>query len=63
MGQPFILVVEDDTRLVMVLEDVLNAEGYRVAVARNGEEAIKALSNGIPDLIVLDVEMPRMSGI
>ena len=59
---PRILVVEDDARLVHTLEDVLAAEGYVVQSARNGLAAISALSTFTPDLMLIDMEMPGMSG-
>jgi len=59
---PRILVVEDDARLVHTLEDVLEAEGYVVRSARNGLAAIAALSTFTPDLLLVDMEMPGMSG-
>jgi len=59
---PRILVVEDDARLVHTLEDVLEAEGYVVRSARNGLAAITALSTFTPDLLLVDMEMPGMSG-
>jgi len=59
---PRILVVEDDVRLVLALEDVLRAEGYEIRSARNGNAAIAALSTFTPDLMLIDMEMPGMSG-
>jgi two-component system, OmpR family, response regulator MprA len=59
---PRILIVEDDTRLVHTLEDVLQAEGYEIRSARNGLAAISALSTFTPDLLLVDMEMPGMSG-
>jgi two-component system response regulator MprA len=60
--RPRILVVEDDPRLVMALEDSLIAEGYDVAVARNGRDAIASLAKSMPALVILDVDMPGMDG-
>ena len=59
---PRILIVEDDARLVLALEDVLEAEGYEVRSARNGHAAISVLSTFTPDLMLIDMEMPGMSG-
>jgi len=59
---PRILVVEDDPRLVHTLEDVLQDEGYEVRSARNGLAAISALTTFTPDLMLVDMEMPGMSG-
>jgi DNA-binding response OmpR family regulator len=52
-----ILVVEDDTSLAHLEGEVLTANGYVVAIARNGELAIAALRQSIPDLVLLDLEL------
>ena len=58
-----ILVVEDDTSLARLEGEVLTANGYTVAIAGNGELAIAALSQSIPDLVLLDLELSgNMSG-
>jgi two-component system response regulator MprA len=61
-GAARILIVEDDDRLVLALEDVLKAEGYDIRTARNGLGAISALSTFTPDLMLIDMEMPGMGG-
>ena len=55
---PRILVVEDDASLANVEADVLAACGYTVTLAGTGELAILALHESIPDLVVLDLELP-----
>ena len=57
-----ILVVEDEERIARLLCDNLEAEGYRVALARDGEAGLRALRDGGFDLVLLDVMMPRMDG-
>lgn len=57
-----ILLVEDDISLRDVYYARLQAEGFELAVASNGEEALAAAVKVRPDLIVLDVMMPRISG-
>lgn len=57
-----VLVVEDDPDLAFLLEAFLVREGHRVLLAQNGEQGLAALSLGLPDVIVMDVEMPLMSG-
>lgn len=57
-----ILLVEDDISLRDVYYARLQAEGFELAVASNGEEALAAAVKERPDLIVLDVMMPRISG-
>jgi CheY-like chemotaxis protein len=59
---PHILVVEDDTFLLKVYLERLREEGYDVAVATNGEEALSMAAQKTPALIVLDMILPRMSG-
>jgi len=57
-----ILVVDDDQRNVRLMESILRGSGYQVVKAYNGEEALRLVESGRPDLLVLDVMMPRMSG-
>jgi two-component system sensor kinase len=59
---PTILVVEDDLALVEGLRDILELNGYQVLTARNGQEALASLERRVPDLIVSDIQMPRMDG-
>lgn len=60
---PRILIVEDEEPLVMLLRYNLQAEGYEVDSASNGEDAELKLSEDIPDLVVLDWMIPNVSGI
>ena len=57
-----ILVVDDEKRLVSLVESYLTQEGYRVVSANNGQEALNVARREKPDLIVLDVMMPEMDG-
>jgi DNA-binding response OmpR family regulator len=57
-----ILVVDDEARLVSLIESYLTQEGYRVAKASNGREALFVARTEKPDLIVLDIMMPEMDG-
>ncbi len=61
-GSGTILVVDDDQRNVRLMESILRGSGYQVVKAYNGEEALGAVENGHPDLLLLDVMMPKMSG-
>ncbi|KAB2885164.1 MAG: phosphate regulon transcriptional regulatory protein PhoB [Albidovulum sp.] len=63
MPAPTVLIVEDEPAQREVLAYNLEAEGYRVAQADNGEEALLIVSEGAPDLIVLDWMLPNVSGI
>lgn len=58
-----ILVVDDEKRLVSVVEAYLEQEGYRVVKAYNGREALHVARDEKPDLIILDVMMPEMDGL
>mgnify|MGYP001611938525 FL=1 len=57
-----VLVVDDEANIVLSLEFLLKRAGYDVRVARNGEEAVKAVAERPPDLIILDVMMPALDG-
>lgn len=57
-----VLVVEDDASLVQVLEYNLRREGYQVEVARDGSQALEEARRNQPDLIILDIMLPRMDG-
>ncbi|MGD1951064.1 MAG: response regulator [Leptolyngbyaceae cyanobacterium] len=58
-----ILLVEDDPDNITVLNSYLTAKGYRVRVANDGYQAISAVLANIPDLILMDIQMPRMDGL
>ncbi|MCX6538804.1 MAG: response regulator transcription factor [Acidobacteria bacterium] len=57
-----ILIVEDDEGIAMGLEDDLRLDGYEVAVARDGEDAVRRARERTFDLIVLDIMLPRKDG-
>jgi DNA-binding response OmpR family regulator len=57
-----ILIVDDEKRLVSLVESYLTQEGYRVATAYNGKEALAVAKKEHPDLIILDIMMPEMNG-
>lgn len=57
-----ILIVDDDPLIVRMYERKLVKEGFAVTLAPNGEEGLKALEKEIPDLIMLDVLMPKLNG-
>ncbi len=58
-----ILIVDDDIETVLMMKDYLHFKGYHVLTAFNGEEALVLVKNDLPDLIILDVEMPNMGGL
>ena len=57
-----ILVVDDNDMNLTLVAKILELEGYRVVLARNGREAIQAVELSMPDLAILDVMMPDMDG-
>lgn len=57
-----VLVVEDDVFLSQLLKNRLTREGIEVLLARDGEEAVKTLKSEKPDLILLDLILPKKSG-
>jgi two-component system KDP operon response regulator KdpE len=61
--QQRILVVDDDPNLLVVLAEQLRDDGFDVVTARDGQEALRRLDAGWPDLIILDLTMPRMDGL
>ncbi|MBB3121717.1 EAL domain-containing protein [Pseudoduganella violacea] len=62
LPQPLVLVVDDDAMTRILVTEALEPEGFRLAEAVSGEEAITSFQYGAPDLILLDVTMPGMSG-
>jgi DNA-binding response OmpR family regulator len=57
-----ILIADDEPNIVAALEFLLQRNGYEVQIARNGEEALKLVESGLPDLVLLDIMMPVRSG-
>lgn len=57
-----ILVVEDERELCSILYDDLSSRGYKVEIARNGQEGLDLIQGVEPDLIICDRAMPVMSG-
>lgn len=57
-----VLIADDEPNIVTSLEYLMGKRGYEVKVARNGEEALALVASFLPDLVLLDVMMPRKSG-
>jgi DNA-binding response OmpR family regulator len=57
-----ILIADDEPNIVASLEFLLRQQGYAIRIAHAGDEALAAVGEFRPDLILLDVMMPRMSG-
>jgi two-component system response regulator MprA len=62
-AQPQVLVVEDDTRIAAALRRALIYEGYQVEVAPDGPVALTRARERVPDLVILDVMLPRLDGM
>jgi len=63
MTSATVLVVEDDPNVRSTLDQLLRFEGYRVQLARDGQQALEMLAADRPDLAVVDVVMPRLDGL
>ena len=61
--QPYVLVMEDEDALATLLQYNLEKEGYRVVVAGDGEEGLVQIDERLPDLVLLDWMLPKVSGI
>jgi DNA-binding response OmpR family regulator len=57
-----ILIADDEPNIVVSLEYLMKREGHAVSIARDGGEALAAIRRDRPDLVLLDVRMPSMSG-
>jgi DNA-binding response OmpR family regulator len=58
-----ILLVDDDPNLLVLLAEQLRADGFDIQTARDGEEALRRLKTGWPDLLIIDLMMPRLDGL
>jgi DNA-binding response OmpR family regulator len=57
-----VLIVDDELNIVTALEFLLQKSGYEVMAAQNGDEALERVESFAPDLVLLDVMIPRISG-
>ncbi len=62
MFQAKILVVDDEVYILHILDFILGAENYDVITASNGEQALQKVREEKPDLVVLDIMMPKLDG-
>ncbi|WP_273161908.1 Hpt domain-containing protein [Massilia timonae] len=60
--RPTVMVVDDSLTVRRVTQRLLEREGYRVQLAKDGVEALELIGQGAPDLMLVDIEMPRMDG-
>lgn len=58
-----VLVVDDDQSIQRVLVQTLELEGYEVVTASDGVEALETLAGELPDVVILDVMMPKLDGL
>lgn len=63
MTQKTVLTVDDDPSVLFFVAKILKSEGYQVLTASNGVEGLEVLAGTVPDLAILDVEMPEMNGL
>lgn len=57
-----ILIVDDEPNILLSLEFLFKKEGYKVFIARDGEEALGIIEEKVPALIILDIMMPKVDG-
>ena len=57
-----ILAVDDESDVLLIIKTALMSEGYRVVTATNGPDALASAEDDNPDLVILDMMMPEMSG-
>src|SRR6476620_8541154 len=63
MHNPNILIVDDDADTQTQLRGILSKEGYEVDTASNGQAALGAVSRQAPDLVLSDINMPKLDGL
>jgi two-component system phosphate regulon response regulator PhoB len=62
-GAPVVLIADDDPDILTMVQLRLERSGYTVLAARNGREAVELAERHLPDLVVLDVSMPELTGL
>ena len=62
MYQGKVLVVDDEVYILHILDFILGAESYDVVTATNGEQALQKVRDEKPDLVILDIMMPKLDG-
>ncbi len=62
LKKPLILIVDDTHENLQVLSNILHAKGYNISISTSGKSALESVNTEIPDLILLDIQMPEMDG-
>ena len=62
-GKGNILVVDDEPQITRVLKTTLSSQGYATRAAADGEQALQAMKDWTPDLVITDLRMPNMDGL
>ena len=62
MEKPFALIIEDDRDIVALFRHVLDLAGYQTEIVLDGKVAVEHLSKSVPDIVLLDLNLPRVSG-
>lgn len=57
-----ILIADDDESVGLLLKDNFSIKGYSVVIVKNGEEVLKSITSEKPDLLILDIKMPKLDG-
>ena len=60
--QPYILIVDDDPDILDNILTVLETQSYRLKTAQDGKKCMEMIADEVPDLLILDLLMPRMDG-
>jgi DNA-binding response OmpR family regulator len=59
---PHVLVVDDEPEILKMVAKIMEARGHRVSLARDGQEALDAVGRDRPDVMILDLNLPKMDG-
>lgn len=62
MNEPWVLIIEDDAELGAVFAEILEMSGLRAELAQDGRQALDVLADTVPDLVILDLHLPEVSG-
>lgn len=61
-SKPLAFVIEDDEDLATIFAEALQAAGYRIEIIQDGDEALRQLRAVVPEIIILDLHLPQVSG-